>query len=136
MHVAADSVEPTVVERSPRVLLVEDDENLRGAYRTVLEFRGLDVVEAASVADALDVLEREEPRVVVADLGLPDGDGTEVLRRLRRVAGELPVLVLTGTDSPDLRRESRRLGAAAYLVKPVRGKELAARIREVLRSVP
>lgn len=119
----------------PRVLLVEDDENLRGAYRTLLEARGLSVLGAGSVGAALELLE-EEPHLAVADLGLPDGDGTAVLDRLRRTAPELPVLVLTGTDSPDLRRDCRRLGAAGYLVKPVGGKELAARIREVLRFSP
>lgn len=93
------------------------------------------VLGAASLARALDLL-REEPDVVVADLGLPDSCGVEALRRLRDADRGVPVLVLTGTESAELRRDCHRLGAADYLVKPVRGSDLADRIRDVLRSAP
>lgn len=113
----------------PTILLLEDDDDLRRAYRLVLSARGLEPREAGTAREALEILEEEAPDVVVADLGLPDSDGPELLRSLRDAAPETRLLVLTGEASRETARRCRRLGADRVLVKPVDASDLEAAIR-------
>ncbi len=115
-----------------RVLLVEDDEGLRNAYRLVLGGSGIDVGTAASGEEALERLEGRSgpPAVIVADLGLPGVSGPELVERLRAAAPGTALLVLTGTHDDAVRRRCLEAGASRYLVKPVTGGELQTAIRE------
>lgn len=115
------------------VLLVDDVASLRSAYRLILEAGGLDVLEAASAGEAVEEIDRERPDVVVADLGLPDSSGTEVVRRIREADPDVPLLVLTGTDCAGLRSRCRGLEVDDYRVKPLGGADLADRIESLLR---
>lgn len=115
-----------------RVLVVEDDD---GVARAVVEALRLHRHTVALVSRAADVWPRvHDADLVLLDLGLPDGDGLDVIRRLRRIAA-VPVLVLTarGTERDIVR--GLHLGADDYLVKPVRLRELLARIDAVSRRV-
>lgn len=107
------------------VLLVEDDRELTNAFRLMLESRGLEVETASTAAGAEERLRNAAPSSVVADLGLPDASGPEVVHRLRRAAPDARVLVLTGTDDEDTRRRCLEAGADDFLVKPVSGGDLA-----------
>ncbi len=116
------------------MLVVEDDDGVAGA---VVEALGAHGHRTARVARAADLWARlRYADVVLLDLGLPDGDGLDVLRRLRRIS-TTPVLVLTARgDERDVVR-GLRLGADDYLVKPVRLRELLARVETVTRrAVP
>lgn len=115
------------------VLLIDDAASLRSAYRLILEARGLVVREAASAREAVEEIDRERPDAVVTDLGLPDSSGTEVVRRIREADPDVPLLVLTGTDSSGLRTRCRGLDVDDYRVKPLAGSELAERIESLLR---
>jgi DNA-binding response OmpR family regulator len=115
------------------VLLVDDAASLRSAYRLILEARGLAVREAASAREAVDEIHRERPDAVVADLGLPDSSGIEAVRRIREAAPDVPLLILTGTDRPELRSRCRRMDVDDYRVKPLAGTDLAERIESLLR---
>jgi DNA-binding response OmpR family regulator len=112
------------------VLVVEDDDGVAGA---VVEALGAHGHRPARVARGADVWSRlRDADLVLLDLGLPDGDGLELLRKLRKVSAT-PVLVLTARgDERDVVR-GLRLGADDYLVKPVRLGELLARIEAVSR---
>lgn len=123
-------------ERGERVLVVEDAESLRSAYRLVLESRGLDVREAPSAEEAVTEIGRAPPDAVIADLGLPDARGAEAARRIREAAPRVPLLVLTGRDEPELRSECERLEVADYRVKPFGGSDLADRVESLLRCSP
>lgn len=113
-----------------RVLVVEDDDGVAGAVVEALATHGH---QAERVARASDVWPRlRDADLVLLDLGLPDGDGMDVLRRIRRVAGT-PVLVLTARDAERDVVRGLRLGADDYLVKPVRLRELLARVDAVVR---
>ena len=113
-----------------RVLVVEDDDGVAGA---VVEALGTHGHRVARVARAADVwLQLRDADLVLLDLGLPDGDGMDVLRRIRR-ATTTPVLVLTARDAERDVVRGLRLGADDYLVKPVRLRELLARIDAVVR---
>lgn len=116
-----------------RLLLVEDDDLLGDALRTGLVQEGYDVawVKDALAADRalLDV----RTDLVLLDLGLPHGDGLQVLRRLRARGRDLPVLILTARDTVDDRVQGLDAGADDYLVKPFDLEELHARVRALLR---
>ena len=111
------------------VLVVEDEEDIRDLLRRYLERAGLAVLVAGTGAQALGELGRSAPDLVLLDLGLPDIDGTEVLRAA--VPGT-PVVVLTARTSPADRIAGLGAGAADYVVKPFSPTELVLRVLAVL----
>jgi two-component system KDP operon response regulator KdpE len=119
------------------VLLVEDDRELRGTLRAGLDVEGYRVLAAASLADALALWAHaaasgQPPDIVLLDLGLPDGDGSSLLSRLRRDHAT-PVLVLSARDGDGQKISLLDAGADDYLVKPFSLGELLARMRVALR---
>jgi DNA-binding response OmpR family regulator len=123
------------MERSPRVLVVEDDADIAGVLRRSLGMDGYDVRIAGDGEQALQDAGLFEPDAVVLDLGLPTLDGVEVCRRLR-AEGDVPILMLTARDALDSRVEGLDSGADDYLVKPFEREELLARLRALLRRRP
>jgi two-component system response regulator MprA len=123
------------MERSPRVLVVEDDADIAGVLRRSLGMDGYDVRIAGDGERALQEAGLFEPDAVVLDLGLPTLDGVEVCRRLR-AEGDVPILMLTARDALDSRVEGLDSGADDYLVKPFEREELLARLRALLRRRP
>jgi two-component system KDP operon response regulator KdpE len=117
------------------ILLIEDDPALRRALRTTLRSREFEVLEAATGESALVVAADGRPDVVLLDLGLPDLDGLDVLRRLRTFS-DVPVIVLTARDEQSEKVRSLDAGADDYVTKPFDTEELLARIRAALRRVP
>ena len=116
-----------------RVLVVDDELFLRDAVAASLTFLGFDVMTAESGGEALR-LARERPfDLAVLDVMLPDTDGFEVVRRLRRDGSRLPVIFLTARDTREDKVTGLTLGGDDYLTKPFGLDELAARIRSVLR---
>ena len=115
-----------------RVLLVDDDEELRDLVREVLVEYGYEVVECADGRRALELVDADPPALVVLDLGLPGLGGLDVLREIRETSN-LPVIVLTGRGNEADRVVGLELGADDYVVKPFSPRELVARVRSVLR---
>ena len=115
-----------------RVLVVDDDETIRRTLRINLRARGYEVEEVASGRDALSTVEDAPPDLVILDLGLPDVDGVEVLRRLRRTS-RVPVVVLSARHQSDDKVEALDEGADDYVTKPFGMDELMARVRSALR---
>jgi two-component system, OmpR family, KDP operon response regulator KdpE len=116
-----------------RVLVVDDEPAIRRFLRTSLGAQGYQVDEAADGGAALDLLRRSPPDVLVLDLGLPDLDGFELLRRLRAGGSALPVIVLSSRADEKGKVEALDLGADDYVTKPFGIDELLARIRAALR---
>ena len=115
-----------------RVLLVEDDEGVASALAELLGQTGATVVRTARGVDALHRVKGCD--LVLLDLGLPDMDGLDVLRTLRR-ASAVPVIIMTARDSDGAVVLGLRAGADDYLVKPVRKAVLLARIQAVMRRM-
>jgi DNA-binding response OmpR family regulator len=115
-----------------RVLLVEDDQGVAGAVADLLGQAGATVIQTGRGADALHRVKGCD--LVLLDLGLPDMDGLDVLRTLRR-ASTVPVIIITARDSDGAVVLGLRAGADDYLVKPVRKAVLLARIQAVMRRV-
>jgi two-component system KDP operon response regulator KdpE len=114
------------------LLLVEDDDDTRRAVARDLAVHGYRVDEARTAAEALLSWERRRPDVVLIDLGLPDLDGTHVVRRIRRES-TTPILILSARDRERDKIEALELGADDYVTKPFGMGELRARLRALLR---
>jgi two-component system response regulator MprA len=116
-----------------RLLVVDDDRGLRDVLRRALMLAGYEVRLAESGSDALAEVSSAAPDAVVLDIGLPDIDGLEVCRLLRREGNRVPVLMLTARDAVSDRIDGLDAGADDYLVKPFDVDELLARLRALLR---
>jgi DNA-binding response OmpR family regulator len=114
------------------VLLVEDDARVRRVLHLALQDEGYDVQEAATGEDGLRHLAAAEPDVILLDLMLPDDDGFAVCRRIRRTSAVPVIIVSARTDSHDV-VAGLEAGADDYVCKPLVAKELAARMRALLR---
>lgn len=117
---------------SLKVLLVEDDREIRTLMQSVLTVEGFEVVTAVSLSEARSLFANAAPDVIVLDLGLPDGDGATLLRELRR-QGSVPVVVVSARDNEEQKIGLLDAGADDYLVKPFSVGELLARMRVALR---
>lgn len=109
---------PATREAVGEVLLVDDDERLRGILQNVLELKGFTVLTASSGEEALASLRHSSPRIVLLDLKMPGMDGLTTLKRLRISHPSLPVIIISHLDEEPLIEEAGILGAHDYLVKP------------------
>jgi two-component system response regulator ResD len=124
------SSSPTLA--APRLLLVEDDLRIRRELVDALEAAGYAVEVTASFAAARAALDTRRD-LVLLDLGLPDGDGLDLCRELRRTGSGVPILILSARDQPEQRVRGLDVGADDYIVKPFNLPELLARVRSALR---
>jgi two-component system, OmpR family, KDP operon response regulator KdpE len=115
-----------------RVLVVDDEAQIRRFLRTSLDAHGYEVIEAADGSEAIKRTTVEKPDIIVLDLGLPDQSGFDVLKRLREWS-DVPVIVLTARNREADKIEALDQGADDYLTKPFGMGELMARIRAALR---
>ncbi len=122
-------------ERAPRVLVVEDDDDIAQVLQRMLRTEGYEVRVAGDGEEAVSDARAYVPDLVILDLGLPKLDGIDVARELRG-RDDVPILVLTARDAVDSRVEGLDAGADDYLVKPFERQELLARLRALLRRRP
>jgi two-component system, OmpR family, response regulator RegX3 len=120
------------VESRPRILFVEDERSISEPFSHALEREGFEAVVAPTAAEALRLADSIDPDLVLLDLMLPDGDGRDVCRELRR-RSDTPIIMLTARGTELDRIVGLELGADDYVVKPFSGPEVIARIRAVLR---
>ncbi len=119
---------------APAVLLVEDDDLLRDAFRVLLADAGYTVLEAATGQEALDAARQRAPAVVFLDLGLPDRPGLDIARALREdpATADAPIIALTGRGGTQDRTASLEAGCTDFLEKPVRPTTLLRHVRRLL----
>lgn len=115
-----------------RLLIVEDDDALRETLAHTLGTICRDVRTASTLADAFREAGNAKPDLIVLDLGLPDGDGAELVTRLRALT-DVPIIVLSGRDTEDAKVALLDAGADDFLIKPCGASELLARVRGQLR---
>ena len=116
-----------------RLLLVDDEDNLRSMLEAALRHNGFDVHTASTGREAITATGEVRPDIVVLDVMLPDLDGFEVCRRLRTEGSRTPVLFLTARDGTEDKVRGLTLGGDDYLVKPFSLEELVARLNALLR---
>ena len=122
----------TSARSGPTILVVEDDDETRAALGRELTARGYRIVEAGDGRTALSRWESRRPDVVLLDLGLPDMDGLDIVRRIRRDA-TIPIVILSGRYEEREKVEALERGADDYVTKPFGVDELNARLRVALR---
>ncbi len=127
---ATDQTDPVT---SAKVLVVEDDPNVRSTLEQLLRFEGYRVSLAGDGREALDLLETDRPDMAVVDVVMPRLDGLSLCRTLRRRGDRLPILVLTARGQVGDRVAGLDAGADDYLAKPFDTEELLARLRALLR---
>ena len=115
------------------ILIVDDNKKLLDMLRRTLRYEGFQVLTASSGRDALETVATHCPDLLVLDWLMPDLDGIGVMQRLRALADEVPILMLTARDAVEHRVEGLSSGADDYLVKPFSTAELLARIQALLR---
>jgi DNA-binding response OmpR family regulator len=118
----------------PTILIVDDDPDLRRALIIRLRANRYDTVQASDGYSAIAVAQKEQPNLIILDLGLPAGDGFSVLERLKNSdsLSSIPVIVLTARDPHSDEQKALLAGAMAYYQKPVENDELLAAIRAAL----
>jgi DNA-binding response OmpR family regulator len=116
-----------------QLLVVDDDPDIRRVLTANLELHGFEAVAAESCAEARRLLDRQLPALVILDLMLPDGDGMEICRALKKEHPRTPVIMLTARDRLSDKILGLDSGADDYVVKPFETLELIARIRACLR---
>ncbi|MFZ0015124.1 MAG: response regulator transcription factor [Acidimicrobiia bacterium] len=116
----------------PRIVLIEDDVEIRRLVADALARQGHDVESADRALEGLEMAVKNQPDLVIMDLGLPDVDGTELLRMIRAVS-QVPVVVITARGADEVVVSTLDAGADDYLVKPFSVAQLEARVRAVLR---
>ncbi len=123
---------PMAAGKSGVILFVEDEDAISSPFSRALEREGFEAIVARTAAEALELAGRVEPDLVLLDLNLPDGDGRDVCRALRRDS-DVPIVMLTARGTELDRVVGLEMGADDYVVKPFSGAEVISRIRAVLR---
>jgi two-component system KDP operon response regulator KdpE len=117
---------------NPAVLVIEDEPSMRRVLRTALGSQGYHVWEAGSKSEGLATFVRRGPQAVLLDLGLPDGEGMDVIEAVRR-RSEAPILIISARGEERDQVRALDSGANDYVTKPFREAELLARLRAALR---
>jgi two-component system alkaline phosphatase synthesis response regulator PhoP len=120
------------VTQPPTILVVEDETSIASFVAAYLRNAGYAVKTAASAQSALLQLAGESPALIVLDLNLPDGDGVELCRRIRKTS-DVPILMLTARDEDIDKIIGLEVGADDYMTKPFNPRELVARVKSILR---
>ena len=100
-----------------KILVVDDEEDIRTLVQTMLNREGRQVVLAVRGKDAITAFQKERPNLTILDIDMPDIDGLTVLREIRTIDPQAKVMIFTGGDSPTVEREARALGVTDFLKK-------------------
>jgi CheY-like chemotaxis protein len=133
MNTAAPDAEPVLAPRH-RVLVVDDEDTFRAFLREVLEAGGYDVTEAANGREAMVCLRDPAIHLVVTDLLMPEQEGLETIRALRRDYPGLKIIAASGATEQTFLDLARLMGAHAVMEKPIPRREFLATVRELLGS--
>lgn len=116
------------------MLLVEDNEDNRTIYSTVLRHLGYQVIEAQDGVQAVDLARSEHPDLILMDISIPGMDGWEATRVLRQdpATQEIPIIALTAHALPDDRKRATEVGFTSYLAKPIEPNAVVAEVRRLL----
>ncbi|MBI5051034.1 MAG: response regulator transcription factor [Nitrospirae bacterium] len=118
-----------------RILTVDDDRDILKVLKANLELHGYEVDTAESWTKAQEILTTRQPDMIILDIMLPDGDGIEICRHLRKESPQIPIILLTARDKVSDKVMGLEIGADDYVVKPFETLELIARIGACLRRV-
>lgn len=116
-----------------KILVVEDDKNLRKLIVTCLEKANYTVFETKNGEEALDLMDKQYVDLIVTDIMMPEMDGYEMIKLLRESKYETPILIITAKDDFEDKKQGFNLGADDYMVKPINIDELILRVKSLLK---
>ena len=125
------------MKKNIKIVIVDDDENLRKMLKIRLEAKGYDAIEAESGEYALEIINKEKPDLILLDIAMPDMDGYEVCKLLKEneETKNIPIIFLTGLGGNlENKLQSLMVGGADYIQKPFDGNELLKRIKKILNG--
>lgn len=127
--------EPQKTKRRPRVLVVDDEPEIRQAEAQVLADLGYEVLQASNGIEALASARQHQPDLVLLDIRMPGASGIDVCKQLRsdKLTGDIRIIMVTGLDASAMLEESIIAGADDFLAKPIHPLELSVRVRSMLR---
>src|SRR3990172_1207249 len=114
----------------PKILIVDDEPDMRLAVKNVLKLRGYDVFEAGDGPSALETLTKEDINLILLDVRLPGMDGIEVLEKARKIKSEVPVVMISGYGHIQSAVDVMKLGASEYLQKPFENAQLVHTVQK------
>src|SRR5918996_1533273 len=117
-----------------RILVVDDEAEIRRSVRMILEYEGYDVMEASSGPEGVALAEKESPDLVFLDVKMPGMDGLEALQRIRAFSESLPVLIISGHGTVSTAVEATKAGAFDFIEKPLASERVLVTIRNVLNQ--
>ena len=123
------------MSNAKKILIVEDDENIRELLRLYLEREGYEISEAENGAVGLSKWKAENPDMMLLDVMMPVMDGWQVIREIRESGSNMPVIMITAKGETMDKVSGLELGADDYIVKPLEMREVVARVRAVLRRL-
>jgi len=137
------SIEPlsgneTVKTRgAARILVVEDDAQTLGTIVCILEKKGYEVLRAHNAISAISILVRKPPDLIIADIGMPIVDGLVLIREIKASADStsIPVIAISGMDTPEYYDSAIQAGCSAFLGKPIDSEQMLGQIAELLASI-
>ncbi|WP_391120952.1 response regulator transcription factor [Psychrobacillus sp. L3] len=116
-----------------KLLIVDDDEHIRELVKVFLQNEGLDILEAVDGVDAMSKLDSEKIDMVIMDIMMPNMDGWELCKEIRKFYNDLPILMLTAKGETAQKVKGFNLGTDDYLVKPFEPAELIVRVKSILK---
>ncbi len=118
-----------------KILLLENDENISFAFKEVVEKEGLFCLEAKNETEAIAKFSEEKPEVVFIDNTIPDINGLETLKKIKKLNPSIPVIILTGQEYIYSAKQAVKNGALAYLVKPLPVSKIRTMLKRALSPV-
>lgn len=118
-----------------KILIVDDEGQTVEYMKPPLEKRGYAVIYALTGKEALEIYPKENPDVVLLDLGLPDIDGRQVLKEIKSKAGHIQIVVISGYKDAQTKEELKRLGADYFLGKPIMPPELYGLLEKITKNI-
>jgi two-component system KDP operon response regulator KdpE len=131
----AQSIQPSIRREPAKILVVDDDPQVRRAMRAILSGHGCSVIEARDGEEALEEMNADRPDLVLLDINMPGIDGLETCKRIRELS-DVPIIMVTVRGDEKDKVAALDAGADDYLVKPFGTQELLARVRAAVRRVP
>jgi DNA-binding response OmpR family regulator len=124
------------VKMVKNILVIEDENDLNRYIRELLADNGYSVQSAIKGTEALEIIKKTEPDLIILDLGLPDIDGENICKQIKKEHPDLPIIILTAKDGVSNIVHGLDIGADDYMTKPFDGDELLARVKARLRKLP
>ncbi len=123
------------MEEKAKILVVDDEKPIRDVLEDILTLQGYEVAQAKNGMEALDMMKKNAPDVMLLDINMPGLDGLEVTRRVKKDKSlqHIPLVIVSGLDDMQARIEALKLGANDYLLKPFHVEELKARVRSLVK---